>query len=74
MSGRPVERGLISGFALHPGTPRVGWCTACKAWTRLTADLSLLTPDGISMLGSRTWCEICDDTDNPLPPRRIDRG
>lgn len=67
---RPVWTALV----LHAGTVETGWCAACKAWTQLTADLLLLTPEGVSTVGTRTWCEVCDDPDSPLPPRRIDRG
>ncbi|BBA98345.1 hypothetical protein RVR_4489 [Actinacidiphila reveromycinica] len=63
-----------TAFVLHAATPEASWCAVCKAWTCLTVGLLLLTPDGISTVGTRTWCEICDDTDHPLPPRRIDRG
>lgn len=63
-----------AGLALHPGTLRTGWCTACKAWTHLTADLLLLAPDGVTPAGTWAWCEVCDDSDSPLPARRIGRG
>lgn len=60
--------------ALHAETTATGWCLTCKAWTLLTADLLLLTPGGVSTLGTRTWCEVCDDPDDPLPPRRTERA
>lgn len=41
--------------------PRTDWCPACKAYTRFTGDVLLLTPDGVSVVGSYTGCEICDD-------------
>ncbi|MCX4550594.1 MULTISPECIES: hypothetical protein [unclassified Streptomyces] len=62
------------GLILHPGTLRSGWCAVCKAWTHITADLLLLSPGGLTTVGTWAWCEICDDPDSPLPPRRIDRG
>lgn len=70
----PAPAPVRVGLALHCGTVRTGWCTTCKAWTQLTADLLLLAPDGVSHLGTWTWCEICDDADAPLPPRRIPRA
>ncbi|WP_439082074.1 hypothetical protein [Streptomyces sp. WL006] len=70
---RPT-RPAWTAFVVHTGTPEAGWCPVCKAWTLLTAGLLLLTPDGVSALGDRTWCEVCDDPDAPLPPRRTDRG
>ncbi|MFC7791403.1 hypothetical protein [Streptomyces cinereoruber] len=71
---RPVGRPALARPAIHPSTPATGWCTDCKAWTRQTVDLLLLTADGVSPVGTWTWCEIHDDPDSPLPPRRIDRG
>ncbi|WP_381792972.1 hypothetical protein [Streptomyces niveus] len=75
MTPRPVRQTAPpGGLVLHPGTLRSGWCTVCKAWTHITADLLLLSPTGLSTVGSFAWCEICDDPDSPLPLRRIDRG
>lgn len=76
MSGRPARRTAAHQPApvLHPGTLRPGWCPACKAWTHITADLLLLTPTGVTSVGALAWCEICDDFENPLPARRIDRA
>jgi hypothetical protein len=62
------------GLALHPGSLQTGWCGVCKAWTHITADLLLLTPTGLTTVGTWAWCEICDDPDSPLPARRIDRA
>lgn len=59
---------------LHPGTLRSAWCPACKADTRITADLVLLAPEGLSTVGTLAWCEICEDPGSPLPPRRITDG
>ncbi|MCX5326287.1 hypothetical protein [Streptomyces sp. NBC_00120] len=64
---------LRTDLSLHAGRVRSGWCSACKAWTHLTADLLLLAPEGVSTIGTWEWCEICDDPDEPLPARRIDR-
>ncbi|GGQ50085.1 hypothetical protein GCM10010250_22110 [Streptomyces althioticus] len=44
-----------------PGPAREDWCPTCKAWTRLLGDILLLTPDGVSVVGTWTACEICDD-------------
>ncbi|MEV6565874.1 hypothetical protein [Streptomyces kronopolitis] len=63
-----------AGLSLHAGTLRSGWCTKCKAWTYISTDLVLLTSSGVSTLGTWEWCEICDDPDDPLPARRIDRA
>jgi hypothetical protein len=70
-TGRPA---VDAGLVLHPGTLRTGWCRVCKAWTHITAELLLLTPAGVTPGGVWAWCEICDDPDNPLPARRIDRA
>ncbi|MFZ4266608.1 hypothetical protein [Streptomyces arboris] len=40
---------------------RVEWCTTCKAWSRLAGSVLLLTPEGVSTVGTWAWCEICDD-------------
>ncbi|MFZ3595047.1 hypothetical protein [Streptomyces sp. BH104] len=61
-------------LSLNAGQVRSGWCTTCKAWTHLTADLLLLAPEGVSTIGTWEWCEICDDPDDPLPARRIDHA
>ncbi|WP_326814001.1 MULTISPECIES: hypothetical protein [unclassified Streptomyces] len=81
MTSRPTRQARATvrkpapiGLLLHPGTPRTGWCTACKAWTHITTDLLLLTPDGVATVGTRSYCDICEDPDSPLPARRIDRG
>ncbi|MFJ6014472.1 hypothetical protein [Streptomyces sp. NPDC092952] len=74
MTPRPSPPTAASpGLVLHPGALQSGWCTVCKAWTHITADLLLLSPDGLTVVGTWAWCEICDDPDSPLPPRRIDR-
>ncbi|MER6367424.1 hypothetical protein [Streptomyces mirabilis] len=46
-----------------PGPAREDWCPTCKANTRLTGDVLMLTPDGVSVVGTWTACEICDDPD-----------
>lgn len=43
------------------GEGREDWCKACKAYTRVTGDVLMLTPDGVSTIGTWTWCGICDD-------------
>ncbi|MFI0934588.1 hypothetical protein ACH4RG_23060 [Streptomyces sp. NPDC021019] len=61
-------------LVLQHGPVRPGWCPECKAETRITTDLLLLAPEGVSHVGTWTWCEVCDDPDHPLPMRRIPRG
>ncbi|WP_284576801.1 hypothetical protein [Streptomyces sp. 2P-4] len=70
----PAARPHWAGLALHHGTLNTGWCPTCKAETLITTDLLLLAPEGVSAVGTWSWCEICDDPSSPLPPRRIDRG
>lgn len=50
-----------------PGTATTEWCTRCKAWTRLSGDVLLLTPTGVARAGRYTWCEVCDDPDTRKP-------
>ncbi|MGA5497712.1 hypothetical protein ACPCSP_25445 [Streptomyces cinereoruber] len=71
---RPARPQAPPGVALQPGTAVTDWCALCKAWTRQTVALLLLTVDGVAPAGSWSWCEIHDDPDSPLPPRRIDRA
>ncbi|MEU5834485.1 hypothetical protein ABZ820_12545 [Streptomyces diacarni] len=47
---------LMSG-----GDVREGWCTACKAYSRLTGPVLLLTPGGVATAGTWSWCAICED-------------
>ncbi|WP_433856663.1 hypothetical protein [Streptomyces kronopolitis] len=65
---------LPTDLSLHAGRLRTAWCDVCKAWTHLTADLLLLAPEGVSTIGVWSWCEVCDDPDDPLPARRTDRA
>ncbi|WP_405893717.1 hypothetical protein OG272_15735 [Streptomyces sp. NBC_00104] len=54
-----------------PTAVREDWCHVCKAYTRLTVDLLLLTPCGVTTVGTWAWCEICDDpTDQPQEAAR----
>ncbi|MFE0545184.1 hypothetical protein [Streptomyces sp. NPDC058891] len=53
-----------------PADVREDWCTVCKAYTRLVGSLALLTPAGVSTVGSWAWCEICDDPGD----REVTRG
>lgn len=46
---------------VEPGSPRPDWCHVCKAETRFTGDVLLLTPDGVAVVGSYAGCEICDE-------------
>lgn len=43
--------------------PRADWCPACKAYTAFVGDVLLLAEDGVSVVGTYTGCEICDDPD-----------
>ncbi|MFF4292099.1 hypothetical protein ACFY0N_00410 [Streptomyces vinaceus] len=80
MNGQPGRRGAEihkpapERVALHPGTTRETWCKDCRAWTRITAELLLITDEGVGPAGVLTWCEVCEDPRTPLPARRIDRG
>lgn len=61
---RPVPPPLpVLTVYVTTGPPRPDWCRACKAWTRFTGDVLLLTPDGVSIVGAYAGCEICDDPD-----------
>ena len=53
------------------GTSATEWCTACKAWTRVSGDLLLLDPRGVSVVGRYSVCEICDDPDTPKENSRV---
>lgn len=55
---------------IQPGALRSGWCTDCKAATRWSADLLLVTPDGVTTVGTFSWCEVHEDPASPLPARR----
>ncbi|MFD8820755.1 hypothetical protein ACFV1C_00050 [Streptomyces sp. NPDC059605] len=57
-------------YVVQPGVLRPGWCTDCKARTRLSTDVLLLTPEGVSTLGAWSWCEVHEDPAAPLPARR----
>ncbi|MFD3848173.1 hypothetical protein ACFWVB_20070 [Streptomyces microflavus] len=70
----PQSAPAVVEVVLHPGPLRTDWCHACKADTRITADLVLLTPGGLSTVGALSWCEVCEDPDCPLPQRRINGG
>lgn len=54
---------------LHVGNIRSGWCPTCKAWTLLVGDMLHLTSDGVSVLGTWSGCEICDDPNDPEASR-----
>ncbi|PWI15973.1 hypothetical protein DI272_18740 [Streptomyces sp. Act143] len=47
-----------------PGPAREDWCKTCKAWTRTTGDILMLTPGGVSVVGTWTACEICNDEED----------
>jgi hypothetical protein len=49
---------------VDPGPAREDWCPTCKAWTRLTGDILMLTAGGVSVVGTWTACEICDEHDD----------
>lgn len=67
MSPLPGPAPLV--VTVDTGEARQEWCTACKAYTRLTGDVLMLTPDGVSTVGTWTACEICDDPDDPEAAR-----
>ncbi|MET9462442.1 hypothetical protein ABZY05_46845 [Streptomyces canus] len=46
------------------GPAREDWCRTCKAWTRVTGDILMLTAGGVSVVGTWTACEICDDQED----------
>ncbi|MGW2951517.1 hypothetical protein [Streptomyces eurythermus] len=52
------------------GPAREDWCITCKAYTRVTGDILMLSPAGVSVVGAWTTCEICDDLDD----QETDRG
>ncbi|WP_413808129.1 hypothetical protein [Streptomyces sp. OE57] len=56
----PPPLPVITVYVL-PGTPRPDWCHVCKAYTRVTGDVLLLTPAGVSVIGAYAGCEICDE-------------
>ncbi|MGW4731824.1 hypothetical protein ACWEQC_22120 [Streptomyces shenzhenensis] len=58
-------------LTVTPGTAAPEWCPACKAWTRVSGDLLLLAPGGVSVVGRYAWCEICDDPTVPEENRRV---
>jgi hypothetical protein len=41
------------------------WCPHCKAFTLATGPVYLLTPHGVSAVGSWAACEVCERTPNP---------
>ncbi|WTW95406.1 hypothetical protein OG216_19380 [Streptomycetaceae bacterium NBC_01309] len=55
------------------GDGREDWCAACKAYTRHTGDVLMLSPEGVSTVGAWSWCEICDDPADQ-PPEEARRG
>lgn len=58
----PAARSLPLPAPIVPGADwRTEWCTTCKAWTRLTGSVVMLTPYGLATAGTWAWCEICDD-------------
>lgn len=44
-----------------------GWCPTCKANTRHTAEVLVLTPGGVTVAGTAVWCEVHDDPDDGGP-------
>ncbi|WP_327345970.1 hypothetical protein [Streptomyces europaeiscabiei] len=45
------------------GPAREVWCRICKAFTRATGDILMLTAGGVSVVGTWNACEICDGHD-----------
>lgn len=78
MTARPGRTGR-QGAAPPPdmvltvtlGTSATEWCPVCKAWTRVSGDLLLLDPRGVSVVGRYGLCEICDDPDTPKENSRV---
>ncbi|WP_399879958.1 hypothetical protein ACGH7X_00050 [Streptomyces sp. BBFR51] len=62
--GSPVADTPPLTVHVIPGPAREDWCPTCKAWTRLTGNILLLTPGGVSVVGTWTACEICGDEDD----------
>ncbi|MEU8836578.1 hypothetical protein [Streptomyces sp900116325] len=50
------------------------WCSHCKADTRFTIGVFVLSSTGVTRVNGLSFCDVCDDPDSPLPVRRIDRG
>lgn len=47
------------------GVPRTKWCPTCKALTAVVVDVFGLFPSGLVRLATVTFCEICNDPDDP---------
>ncbi|MEW2568332.1 hypothetical protein [Streptomyces sp. NPDC047070] len=59
---------------VETGEAREAWCKACKAWTRATGDVLVLTADGVTTVGTWSLCEIDpghDPDDLPRGPGRV---
>lgn len=54
-----------STVPVEMGEPRETWCWSCKAFTRLTGDVLVLGPEGVTPVGTWTYCDICDDQEDP---------
>lgn len=59
---------------LAAGDVRADWCPVCKAYTVLTGMTLLLTPGGVSTVGTWSWCEVCDDPALQTEQGGRDRG
>ncbi|WP_030672438.1 hypothetical protein [Streptomyces sp. NRRL B-1347] len=57
-------------FTVQIGGVRAEWCATCKAWTKTTGDAQLLTPDGVTALGTWGVCQICEDPEVRQEGRR----
>ncbi|MFF5668810.1 hypothetical protein ACFY8S_01515 [Streptomyces hygroscopicus] len=60
MSPRRTPPPLLT-IHVEAGPPRPDWCRTCKAHTRFTGDVLLLTPAGVAIVGAYAGCEICDE-------------
>lgn len=58
------------GVTVAPSEVREDWCPVCKAYTRITGSLALLTAAGVSTVGTWAWCSVCEDPDD----QEVSRG
>ena len=64
---RPTTGPAPVTVTVETGEPRETWCTACKAFTRATGDVLVLTADGVATVGTWTFCDTCEDPADPEP-------
>lgn len=70
-SDRSAPRGnaVSRTAALTLGPAGETWCTTCKAYTRLVGTVLALHLTGVQAVGTYSFCEVCDDPDDPEAPR-----